>query len=127
MALAHAGRPRPPFLRALAKLATPFAYLATLGGLQVGLLWVFRARFGTAIALLATAGWIGLLLALLLLRRGHWALKQSLLYGLIAVSGLGPTLLGIVERPRLGLTIEHDGLVQTEAAQRSRAASVPAR
>ena len=115
MALAHAGRPRPPLLRALENLATPLAYLATLGGIQVGLLWVFRARFGTAIALLATAGWIGLL-ALVLLRRGHWAIKQALLYSLIAVSGLGPTLLEIVQRPRLGLTIEHDGLVQTEAA-----------
>ncbi len=110
-----AGRSRPSFSRALARLNTPVAYLATLGGLQVGLLWVFRGYSGLVLPGAATAGWLALV-ALLLLSRGRWVIKQTLLYGLIAVSALGPTLLGIIQRPRLGITIEHDGLIQTEAA-----------
>ncbi|MDQ6884378.1 MAG: hypothetical protein M3077_09130 [Candidatus Dormibacteraeota bacterium] len=110
-----AGGSRPSFSRALARLNTPVAYLATLGGLQVGLLWVFRGHLGFVLPLIAAAGWLALL-ALLLLTRGRWAVKQALLYGLIAASALGPTLLEILQRPRLGISIEHDGLVQTEAA-----------
>lgn len=115
MAAVLAGRPRPSLLRALARLNTPVAYLATLGGIQVALLWTFHERLGVWIPAVASAGWLALLV-LLLTRARHWALKQGLLSALVAVSALGPPLLGILQRPRLGLTIEHDGLIQIEAA-----------
>jgi len=115
MAVALAGRRRPPFSRALGRLLNPIAYFATLGGIQIGLLWTFRGGLGLWLPGLATIGWL-VLLAVLLVVRGRWRVKQGLLFGLIAVSGLGPTMLGIIQRPQLGLTIEHDGLIQTEAA-----------
>jgi hypothetical protein len=115
MAVALAGTRRPSLSRALARLNTPLTYLVTLGGLQVALLWIFHGRLGIWIPSLATAGWLGLL-GFLLLDSRHWRLKQAALTGLVAITALGPPLLGIMQRPRLGLTIEHDGLIQTEAA-----------
>src|ERR1700716_1625624 len=101
--------------RGAARLTTPVGYLGVLGGLQVALLWVLRERYGIWHALAATT----LLFALLLVLRAtaqHWDLK---LWGISLLGGLtafGPTLIGVVQRPRIGLTMEHDGLLQLESA-----------
>jgi hypothetical protein len=79
------------------------------------LLWVLRERYGIWLALAATA----VLFALLLLLRattGHWRLKLWGISGLGAMTALGPTLIAVVQRPRIGLTMEHDGLLQLESA-----------
>jgi hypothetical protein len=110
-----AGGLRASLTRAAARLTTPFGYLGVLGGLQVGLLWVLRERYGVWLALAATA----VLFALLFLLRAttrHWRLKVSGVSLLGALTALGPTLIGVVQRPRIGLTMEHDGLLQLESA-----------
>jgi hypothetical protein len=98
-----------------ARLSTPLAYLGVLGGLQVGLLWVLHAHFGVWLAALATADW-ACLLAVLGLVSGRWAWKLSLLYLLVGLTAIAPTVIGLVLRPRLGITMEHDGMIQVEAA-----------
>jgi hypothetical protein len=83
--------------------------------LQVGLLWVLRERYGVWLALSATA----VLFALLFMFRTttrHWRLKVWGISLLGALTALGPTLIGVVQRPRIGLTMEHDGLLQLESA-----------
>src|SRR6266852_1821723 len=110
-----AGGLRASLTRAAARLTTPVGYLGVLGGLQVALLWVLRERYGIWLALLATA----VLFALLLLLRatpGHWRLKLWGISLLGTLTALGPTLIGVVQRPRIGLTMEHDGLLQLESA-----------
>jgi hypothetical protein len=110
-----AGGLRASLTRAAARLTTPVGYLGVLGGLQVALLWVLRERYGIWLALAATA----VLFALLLLLRattGHWRLKLWGISGLGALTALGPTLIAVVQRPRIGLTMEHDGLLQLESA-----------
>jgi len=110
-----AGGLRASLTRAAARLTTPVGYLGVLGGLQVVLLWVLRERYGMLLPLAATA----LLFALLLLLRAtprRWALKLWSISLLGALTAIGPTLVGIVQRPRIGLTMEHDGLLQLESA-----------
>jgi len=110
-----AGGFRASLTRAAARLSTPVAYLAVLGGLQVVLLWVLRSHFGLWLALVATVALVGLLV-LLIATEHSWRVKlcgAALLGGLTAI---GPTLVGIVQRPRIGLTMEHDGLLQLESA-----------
>jgi len=110
-----AGGFRASLTRAAARLTTPVGYLGVLGGLQVALLWVLRERYGVWLALAATA----VLFALLLLLRAtprHWALKLWGASLLGALTALGPTLIAVVQRPRIGLTMEHDGLLQLESA-----------
>ena len=110
-----AGGFRASLTRAAARLTTPVGYLGVLGGLQVALLWVLRERYGIWLALAATA----VLFALLLLLRAtprHWALKLWGASLLGALTALGPTLIAVVQRPRIGLTMEHDGLLQLESA-----------
>jgi hypothetical protein len=101
--------------RAAARLTTPVGYLGVLGGLQVVLLWVLRERYGIWLALVATAGLIALL-ALLIATTDRWRLKLWGISLLGALTAFGPTLIGIVQRPRIGLTMEHDGLLQLESA-----------
>jgi hypothetical protein len=110
-----AGGLRASLPRAAARLTTPFGYLSVLGGMQVLLLWVLRVRFGTWLALAATTGLIALL-GLLAVTEHHWRLKLWGITLLGTLTAIGPTLVQIVERPRIGLTMEHDGLLQLESA-----------
>jgi hypothetical protein len=110
-----AGGLRASLTRAAARLNTPVGYLGVIGGLQVVLLWVLRERFGVWLPLASTVGWLGLL-ALLTRTTERWRLKLLAACGLGVLNAIGPTLLQIVERPRVGLTIEHDGMLQLEAA-----------
>jgi len=103
------------FARAVHRLTTPFAYLGLLGGIQVLLLWGLHAHYGYWLPAVSTVAFAGLLGALVFVR-GRWTLKLAWLYVLVLVTAIGPTLLGIIDRPRIGLTIEHDGLIQIEAA-----------
>ena len=113
--LPPAGRPRASLTRVAARLTTPFAYLAVLGGLEVLLLWTLRAHVGVWVAAISTAGVVALL-GLLTLTEGRWRLKLGAVAALGALTAIGPTLFAMVERPRLGLTMEHDGLLQVESA-----------
>ncbi len=93
---------------------SPGLYLALFGGLQVGLLWLVRDRFGLVIPLLAAA--LLVLMPALLRVTGQWRWKAVVLAVLIAITTVGPVLVSMETRSRLGITLEQDGLVQTEAA-----------
>jgi hypothetical protein len=110
-----AGGLRASLTRAAARLTTPFGYLSVLGGLQVLLLWVLRERYGIWLALIATVGLVALL-GLLVATTQNWGLKLGGVTLLGSLTSIGPTLIGIVQRPRIGLTMEHDGLLQLESA-----------
>ena len=113
--LPPAGRPRASLTRVAARLTTPFAYLAVLGGLQVLLLWTLRDHVGVWVAAASTAGVLALL-GLLVFVEGRWRLKLICACALGALTAIGPTLYAVVERTRVGLTMEHDGLLQIESA-----------
>ena len=110
-----AGGLRASLTRAAARLTTPVGYLGVLGGLQVVLLWVLHERYGVWLALVATVVLIALL-ALLIAAKGRWHQKLWGACLLGALTAIGPTLIGVVQRPRVGLTTEHDGLLQLESA-----------
>ncbi len=110
----RAGRAGAPLTVALARLSSPAGYLGVFGSLQLALLWLLKDHFGVVIPAAGTILLVGLFLLLRLPER--WASKTLLLATLIAVTTLGPAALSILERPRVGLTTEHDGLVQVEAA-----------
>lgn len=110
-----AGGLRASLTRAAARLTTPLGYLSVLGGLQVVLLWVLRERYGIWLALVATVALVALL-ALLVATRHRWGVKLAGITLLGALTAIGPTLIGVVQRPRIGLTMEHDGLLQLESA-----------
>ena len=110
-----AGGLRASLTRAAARLTTPFGYLSVLSGLEVLLLWVLRERYGTWLALVATLGLVALLV-LVVATRQRWGLKLAGISLLGALTAIGPTLIGVVQRPRIGLTMEHDGLLQLESA-----------
>src|SRR6184192_3477947 len=114
-AASPAGGLRASLTRAAARLTTPVGYLGILGGLQVVLLWVLRERYGIWLALASTVGLFALLL-LLRASTGHWRLKLWGISLLGLLTAMGPTLIGILQRPRIGLTMEHDGLLQLESA-----------
>ena len=113
--LPPAGRPRASLTRVAARLTTPLAYLAVLGGLQVLLLWTLRDHVGVWVAAASTAGVLALL-GLLVFVEGRWRLKLICACALGALAAIGPTLYAVVERTRVGLTMEHDGLLQIESA-----------
>src|SRR6267143_1817925 len=113
--LPPAGRPRASLSRVAARLTPPFAYLAVLGGVQVALMWTLRAHIGIWVAAVSTAGVLALLGALVLVE-GRWGLKLGAAGAPSALPAIGPTLYAVVERPRIGLTMEHDGLLQIESA-----------
>jgi hypothetical protein len=110
-----AGGLRASLTRAAARLTTPLGYLGVLGGLQVVLLWVLHERYGIWLALVATVVLLALL-ALLIATTGRWREKLWGISVLGALTAIGPTLIGVVQRPRIGLTTEHDGLLQLESA-----------
>src|ERR1700730_16495585 len=110
-----AGGLRASLTRAAARLTTPIGYVGVLGGLQVVLLWVLHERYGIWLALVATVVLMALL-ALLLATRGRWREKLWGISVLGALTAIGPTLIGVVQRPHVGLTTEHDGLLQLESA-----------
>ena len=114
-AASPAGGLRASLTRAAARLTTPVGYLGVLGGLQVFLLWVLRERFGIGLALAASAILVALLLSLRATPRG-WRLKLWGIALLGVLSAFGPTLSAVLQRPRIGLTMEHDGLLQLESA-----------
>jgi hypothetical protein len=114
-AASPAGGLRASLTRAAARLTTPVGYLGVLGGLQVALLWVLRERYGIWLPLASTV----MLFALLLLLRAtprRWGIKLWGVALLGVLTAIGPTLIGVVQRPRIGLTMEHDGLLQLESA-----------
>jgi Glycosyltransferase family 87 len=113
--LPPAGRPRASLTRVAARLTTPFAYLAVLGGMQVLLLWTLRDHVGVWVAAASTAGVLALL-GLLVFVEDRWRLKLGAIAALGAITAIGPTLYAVVERTRVGLTMEHDGLLQIESA-----------
>jgi hypothetical protein len=110
-----AGRHRASLTRVAARLTTPLAYVAVLGGLQVLLLWTLRAHVGTWLALAGALGVLALL-GLIGFIEQRWRLKLWCITAVAALTATGPTLVGVVERPRIGLTMEHDGLLQVESA-----------
>jgi hypothetical protein len=110
-----AGGLRASLTRAAARLTTPIGYLGVLGGLQVILLWVLRERYGFWLPLASTVGLFAILL-LLRARGGDWGPRLWGISLLGLLTAVGPTLIGIVQRPRIGLTMEHDGLLQLESA-----------
>src|SRR6202162_5108494 len=113
--LTPAGRPGASLTRVAARLTTPFAYLAVLGGMQVLLLWTLRDHVGVWVAAASTAG-VLTLLGLLVFVDGRWRLKLGAVVALGAMTAVGPALNAVVERTRVGLTMEHDGLLQIESA-----------
>ena len=114
-AASPAGGLRASLTRAAARLTTPVGYLGVLGALQVVLLWVLRGRYGIWLAVASTATLFALLLLLRASTR-HWRLKLWGVSLLGLLTAMGPTLIGILQRPRIGLTMEHDGLLQVESA-----------
>src|SRR5919109_530311 len=107
---APAGRPA-TMARVAARLTTPFAYVGVLGGLQVLLLWRLELLVGPWVAGLGTALWLAFLM-LLVLAPGRWRLKLAVATLLAIACAIVPTLVGIITRARVGVTIEHDGLLQ---------------
>ena len=92
-----AGGLRASLTRAAARLTTPVGYLGVLGGLQMVLLWVLRERYGTWLALVTTVVLIALL-ALLVATRDRWREKLGGVCLLGALTAIGPTLIGVVQR-----------------------------
>jgi hypothetical protein len=101
--------------RVAARLTTPFSYLMVLGGLQVALLWEFRPIYGLWLPILTGALWLGLLIVIGALP-GRWRLKLAWISLLAVLAAIVPTVLGMIERTRVGISIEHDGLLQIESA-----------
>ena len=110
-----AGGPAVSLTRVAARLTTPLAYVAVFGGLQVLLLWTLRAHVGTWVAAISTGGVLALL-GLIVRVEGRWGLKLGVTAVLGALTAIGPTLVAVVQRPALGLTMEQDGLLQIESA-----------
>ena len=116
-----AGAPPPagglgvPLTRVAARLTTPSVYLVVLGGLQLAVLWTLQPRVGSWLAAIATAGLLALLALVGLGRAPGW-LKLWGVAALGAFTAIGPTLAAMLERPRIGLTMEHDGMLQIESA-----------
>ena len=101
--------------RVLTRLGSAPVYLGVLGGQQLALLWVLRSHFGILLPALSTAGYAGLLASLFLLR-GHWDAKLWTVSGLAVLTAIGPTVLELVHRAQGAPSMEHDGLIQVEAA-----------
>ncbi len=115
-------------------MTSPAFYLVVIGGLQLGLLWLLRERFGIWLPLAGTVVFAALIVALLRPRphpgpppegegkgpqgggSSGWGMRMLALYVLVALTTAGPMAESMVTRLQVGLTIEHDGLIQTEAA-----------
>jgi len=109
MAAASRSAPTPgvSLTRALTRLTTPPVYLAVLGGIQVGLLWVLQSYFGILLPAVSTAAYLGLLAGLLLVR-GHWNAKLWALAALSVLTAIVPTVIDMVARARGRTTMVHD-------------------
>jgi hypothetical protein len=85
------------------------------GGLQLAYLWALRGQLGLPLPVIATLGFVGLLV---LLRRPSvaWRWKVIALGALIIVMTVVPLVVLMVNRQQHGLTIEYDGLVQDEVS-----------
>ena len=101
--------------RVAARLASPPLYLAVLGSLQLAVLWLLQAHFGTWLPLTATVA-LALVLALVALVRDRWLVKLWAVAGLSLFTAVVPALFEVIRRPRIGLTVEHDGMLQVESA-----------
>jgi hypothetical protein len=104
-----------PLHRVAARLCTPGAYLALIGGLDCAYLWLFRPWFGVILPLLASVLLVALLV-LLVAQPGAWGLKTAGLWLLVGVMTIAPTAVLVLTPGHGGTTFQHDGLVQTEAA-----------
>ena len=92
----------------------PPLYIAIFGGLQVAVLWLVRDRFGAVIPVLGAA--LLVIMPALLQVAGRWRWKAAALGLFIALTTVGPVLVSMHTRAELGITLEQDGLIQTEAA-----------
>jgi hypothetical protein len=101
--------------RVAARLASPPLYLAVLGSVQLVVLWLLQAHFGTWLPLLTSVA-LGLVLALVALLPDRWLLKLWAVAGLSFLTAVVPVLFEVIRRPRIGLTVEHDGMLQVESA-----------
>jgi hypothetical protein len=101
--------------RVAARLTTPFVHLMVLGGLQVVLLWEFRPIYGPWLPILMGALWLGLLIVIGAMP-GRWRVKLAGISLLAVLAAIVPTVLGMIARTRVGISIEHDGLLQIESA-----------
>ena len=101
--------------RVLSRLSSAPVYLGVLGGLQLALLWVLRSHFGILLPAVSTAAYAGLLASLFLVR-GYWGAKLCTVSGLAVLTAIGPTVLEMVHRAQGAPSMEHDGLIQVEAA-----------
>jgi hypothetical protein len=101
--------------RVAARLTTPFAYLAVTSGLQVAIMWQLEVRYGLWLPLLFGAGSAALLL-MVAFWRGQWRLKLAGACLLSLLAAFLPTAAAIIHRSQVGLTTEHDGLLQLESA-----------
>src|SRR5256885_13122161 len=108
-AASPAGGLRASLTRAAARLTSPVGYLGVLGTLQVALLGVLRGRYGIWLAVASTATLFTLLLLLRASTR-HWRLKLWGVSLLGLLTAICPTVIGILQRPRIGLSMEHDRL-----------------
>ena len=113
--LLPAGVARAVMARVGARLTTPTAYLAVLGGLQVLLAGMAHVAYGWWLAVLIATLWFGLLAGLALVG-DRWRWKLTAVSVLAVASAVLPTLAGIVIRSRRGVTSEHDGMLQVESA-----------
>jgi glycosyl transferase family 87 len=101
--------------RVLSRLSSAPVYLGVLGGLQLALLWVLRSHFGILLPALSTAAYAGLLVSLFLVR-GQLNAKLWAVTGLGVLTAIGPTVIELVHRAQGAPSMEHDGLIQVEAA-----------
>ena len=101
--------------RVLTRLSSAPVYLGVLGGLQMALLWVLRPHLGILLPAVSTAAYAALL-ASLFLTRGRWDIKLWAISGLAVLTAIGPTAVEVVRRAQGADSMEHDGLIQVEAA-----------
>src|SRR2546421_1684422 len=101
--------------RVLTMFTTPPIYLATLGGIQVGLLWMLQSHLGIVVPALATTVYLGLLASLLLFRE-RWEAKLWAIAGFSLLTAIVPTVIEIANRFQGRATMLHDGNVQVEVA-----------
>lgn len=114
-ATAPAGGLRQSLAEAARRLTSPVVYLLVLGGLQVTLLWELRSIYSTALVLVLAAVLVALIAGLLRID-GRWPLKLAAGTLIALLSSAGPTIIGMVRRASVGITFEHDGLLQVESA-----------
>src|SRR5438270_11031200 len=104
--LPPAGRLGALLTRVAARLTTPFAYLAVLGGLQIVVIWTTRIRYPEWLVVLTGIACLALLLAVALWP-GPWRLRLAGACLLGVLSGLTPIVAAVAYRARVGLKKDH--------------------